>query len=149
MEILASSSMTHLRRHADVAGTFASGLCLIHCLLTPVAISLFPGILPWLPGDAWFHRALALGIVLLGAAAFAPGYRVHRRRSLVALVGAGTSLIVAVAWCGETLPHSVELALSVPGSLMLVTAHLLNRSFCRSCEPCRTSRTCNATRLPR
>jgi hypothetical protein len=147
MEILASSTMAHLRRHADVAGTLASGICLIHCLLTPLAIGIFPSLLPWLPGDASFHRTLACGIVLLGTAAFVPGYRIHRRRSLLALIGFGIALILATAWCGEALPRPAELALSIPGSLMLVAAHLLNRSFCISCTACHSDDACRTTQL--
>jgi len=146
MEIHATIS-AHLRRHADLAGATASALCLVHCLLTPIAISLFPNILPYLPGDAWFHRALAAGIIFLGAAAFVPGYRIHRRKSLLALIGAGMVLILAVAWAGEGLPQRSELALSIPGSLMLVSAHMLNRSFCRQCRTCAESRTCHATNV--
>jgi hypothetical protein len=143
MEILASSTMAQLRRHADFAGTLASGICLVHCLLTPIVISFFPNILPWLPGDAWFHRALAFGILLIGAAAFAPGYKIHRRSLPLALVGAGISLILLVAWYGDALSHAAELALNIPGSMLLVTAHLLNRSFCLSCAPCHTSGACH------
>jgi hypothetical protein len=144
MEIHVTSAAP-LRRHADLAGATASALCLVHCLLTPVVISLFPGILPYLPGDTWFHRALALGIVLLGALAFVPGYRIHRRKSLLALIAAGMSLILAVAWAGEGMDRASELALSIPGSLMLVAAHLLNRTFCRQCNTCSESRTCLTT----
>ncbi|HMG01775.1 MAG TPA: MerC domain-containing protein, partial [Edaphobacter sp.] len=72
MGSLSHSSQAHLRSHADLAGATASGICLVHCLLTPFLISLFPGLVPYLPGDAWFHRALAAGILLLGGAAFAP-----------------------------------------------------------------------------
>ncbi|RZU40931.1 MerC domain-containing protein [Edaphobacter modestus] len=147
MGTLLHSSQTHLRRYADLAGAAASGVCLIHCLLTPVVISLFPDIIPYLPGDAWFHRALAIGIVMLGAAAFAPGYRIHRRHSLLALIGAGISLILIVAWAGETLSHSLELILSVTGSAMLVAAHLLNHSFCRQCRSCKDLTRCQATNL--
>jgi hypothetical protein len=147
MSTLLHSSQTHLRRYADLAGAAASGLCLIHCLLTPVVISLFPEIIPYLPGDAWFHRALAVGIVMLGAAAFAPGYRIHRRHSLLAIIGVGMSLILIVAWTGESLNEKAELILSVPGSLMLVTAHLLNHSFCRQCRRCKDLTKCGATNL--
>jgi hypothetical protein len=134
---ITSSSVAHLRRHADLAGAAASGICFVHCLFTPVAISLFPDIIPYLPGDAWFHRLLAVAIVLFGVAGFVPGYLVHRRRPLLWLVAAGMSLILAVAWAGEALKPTLELLLSVPGSLILVTTHLLNRSFCRSCRTCK------------
>jgi len=147
MEIHVTSTAVHLRRHADLAGATASGICLVHCLLTPVVISAFPGILPYIPGDIWFHRLLAIGIVLLGAAAFVPGYRIHQRKSLLLLIGTGMSLILAVAGFGEGLYRTEELALSIAGSLMLVAAHLLNRSFCRQCTSCNTSTICRTTTI--
>ncbi|MDE1176627.1 MAG: MerC domain-containing protein [Edaphobacter sp.] len=147
MHTLASSSLAHLRRHADHAGVLASGLCMIHCLLTPLLISAFPALLQWLPGDASFHRALAISILLVSTLAFLPGYRLHRRRSLLALVATGIALVAVVAWRGETLPHRLELAISIPGSLMLIAAHLANRSFCRSCPPCRNAASCGTTHL--
>lgn len=147
MSTVLNSSHAHLRRHADFAGAAASSVCLIHCLLTPVLISFFPELIPYLPGEAGFHRALAIGIVLLGGAAFIPGYRVHRRNSLLALIGAGISLILIVAWCGEALSQAFELVLSVSGSLMLVGAHLLNRSFCRQCHSCKDTPLCQTTNL--
>ena len=142
-----ASSTAHLRRHADLAGATASGICLIHCLLTPAVISLFPGAIPYLPGDAWFHRTLAAGIIVLGAAAFVPGYRIHRRKPLLPLIGAGIALILTVAWTGEAMSRAAELVLSISGSLMLVTAHLLNRSFCRQCNSCADAEPCKTTTI--
>lgn len=147
MSTVLNSSHAHLRRHADFAGATASSVCLIHCLLTPVLISLFPGVLPYLPGEAGFHRVLAIGIVMLGGAAFIPGYRVHRRKPLLALIGVGMTLILIVAWCGQSLNHVFEFVLSISGSLMLVGAHLLNRSFCRQCHSCKDTPLCQTTNL--
>lgn len=121
---------------------------MVHCLLTPVVISLFPDIVPYLPGDASFHRWLAIGIVLFGFAGFVPGYTVHRRKPLLALIGVGMCLVLAVAWSGEGLNRTAELALSVVGSTLLVMAHLLNRSFCRQCRLCKeASRNCHTTEI--
>lgn len=127
--------LARLHRHADLAGVTASTICLIHCLLTPIVISVFPDILPYLPGDASVHRLLAIGVLLFGLIGFLPGFLVHRRKPLLALIAAGIMLVLIVAWNGS-LNHILELALSVTGSLMLVTAHLLNRSFCRQCRSC-------------
>ncbi|GGG88271.1 hypothetical protein GCM10011585_35420 [Edaphobacter dinghuensis] len=119
---------------------------MVHCLLTPVVISLFPDIIPYLPGDASFHRWLAIGIVLFGFAGFVPGYRVHRRKPLLALIAAGMFLILFVAWKGETLHLATELILSIGGSMLLITAHLLNRSFCHQCRICKEApNTCQTT----
>jgi hypothetical protein len=129
-------SMTRFRHHADVAGATASFVCMIHCLATPVALSLFPDLVRYLPGDASFHRLLAVTIVLFGFAGFVPGYRVHRRKPLLALIAVGMVLVLMVAWSGEGMNRMLELVLSVGGSMLLVTAHLLNRSFCRQCHVC-------------
>lgn len=142
-----TTSTAHLRRHADRAGAVASGICLVHCLLAPALVSLFPSVIPYLPGDLWFHRLLAAIIVLIGVVAFVPGYRIHRRKTLLAVIGIGMLLILSVAWRGNTMSSPVELVLSISGSLMLVAAHLLNRSFCLSCVACEESEACQMTRL--
>jgi hypothetical protein len=122
---------------------------MVHCLLTPVVISLFPDIIPYLPGDASFHRLLVVGIVLFGLVGFVPGYMVHRRKPLLALIGIGMCLILVVAWSGEGLNRALELVLSVGGSLLLVAAHLLNRSFCRECRSCKDDPgNCHTTQVP-
>jgi hypothetical protein len=135
----APSVEARLHRHADLAGVTASTICLLHCLLTPLAVSLFPNVVPYLPGDAWFHRLIAAGILLFGLAGFVPGYRLHRRTHLLPVIAAGVALILVVAWSGEGLNRTLKLTLSVAGSLLLVTAHLLNRSFCRQCRACSDS----------
>lgn len=119
----------------------------MHCVLTPVLFSLFPQFVNLLPGEATFHRFLVAGILLIGGAAFIPGYRIHRRASLFALIAAGMAMVLTVAWMGERLPELPEFLLSVTGSMLLVTAHLLNRSFCRSCKSCAESNHCSATDL--
>ena len=147
---LSSVSIRRFHRHADVAGATASVVCMVQCLLTPVAISLFPDLIPYLPGDTSFHRWLAIGIVLFGFAGFVPGYRVHRRKPLLALIGAGMCFILIVAWNGESLNRTLELVLSVGGSTLLVAAHLLNRSFCRQCHLCKeVPGNCHTTKVER
>ncbi|WP_260706305.1 MerC domain-containing protein [Edaphobacter flagellatus] len=144
---ISTASMAQLRRHTDHAGAMASGICLVHCLMTPVVISLFPGALPYLPGDLRVHRLLAAIILLIGAAAFIPGYRIHRRKALLGLIAIGLLLILCVAWAGNAMSPSVELVLSVSGSLILVAAHLLNRSFCLRCTACEETDVCQTTRM--
>jgi hypothetical protein len=144
----AFSSVAHVHRHTDLIGVTASTVCLIHCLATPIAISLFPNIILYLPGDASFHRILASAVILLGVAAFIPGYRIHRRKRLLALVVTGMLLILTVAWLGQHLNQALELSLSIPGSMLLITAHLLNRSFCRQCTTCTEHpETCHTTQV--
>lgn len=144
---IAFAPLSRLHRHADVAGATISIVCLVHCLATPIVLSLLPDIVPYVPGDAWLHRLLALGIICTGLAGFVPGYLVHRRKGLIALVVAGMSLVLAVAWSDEGLNRTLEFLLSVTGSMMLITAHLLNRSFCSSCRACTESDVCVTTHV--
>lgn len=137
-------SAGHLRRHADHAGTAASALCAVHCLLTPLLAGFYPAFLRLLPGDALFHRTLAVAIVIAGAIAFIPGYRLHRRLWPAALALLGITFTLAVAWFGESMPSMLELFVSIPGSVMLVTAHIANRTFCRRCETCKDSPSCQS-----
>jgi hypothetical protein len=147
VNLLLRASQEHVRRHADLAGAAASGICLIHCLLMPVLVSCIPGFVAYIPGNAGFHHTLAAVVVLLGTAAFVPGYRLHRRKALLALVTTGISLVLVVAWSGDALNSALELILSLAGSSMLIGAHLLNRSFCRQCLDCKQAESCSATKI--
>ncbi len=62
----------------DVLGLFLSGLCIVHCLLTPIFLLVIPNLVPhWLQaeghGHGWFY------LILVGLASFSMvvGYRKH------------------------------------------------------------------------
>ena len=123
-----------VRGTADILGIGLSVLCLIHCLAIPVFIAFAPVILKNLPGDDATHRALAVVIAFVGFLAFRSGYKLHRRRWLLWLFSLGLLLIsVAAALGEEILTGYGEAAITVVGGILLVTAHLFNHSFCRSC----------------
>jgi peptidoglycan/LPS O-acetylase OafA/YrhL len=123
-----------LRAISDFVGIGLSLLCLIHCLALPVLIAFAPAILRRLPGDDVTHRGLAVAIGLVGVLAFRSGYRMHRRRWLLLLFIAGLALVSVAAVLGdEVLTGYGEAAITVCGGLLIVTAHLVNHSFCRSC----------------
>ena len=122
------------RDKADSVGMALSLLCLIHCMAFPVLAAFAPAILANLPGDDSTHRTLLIGICFVGVLAFRSGYRVHRRVSILALFLTGMGLISLAAIMGQKLLSPLgETAITVCGSCLLVTAHWLNRSFCRSC----------------
>jgi uncharacterized membrane protein (DUF485 family) len=124
----------HIRAKADALGIALSVLCMIHCLALPLIISFAPAVLEELPGDDVTHRTLAIGIALAGGLAFRSGYKIHRKRRILALFLLGIALISAAAIIGEpTLPALGEAAITVCGSILLVTAHWCNRSLCHSC----------------
>lgn len=136
---------TKLRTASDFIGIGLSLLCLVHCLALPVLIAFAPAILHNLPGDDVTHRSLAVAIALVGFLAFRSGYRVHRRRRVLVAFAAGLVLVSIAALLGdEVLTGYGEAAVTVCGGILLVTAHLVNHSFCRSCAV----RTCGPVCAP-
>lgn len=122
------------RTIADFWGMALSLLCLIHCLLLPVLLSFAPELLRSLPGDDATHRMLMPLVGLVGWIAFRGGYRLHRKRRVLVMFFVGVILITIPAILGESiLSVTGEIGITICGSLLLVTAHWVNRSFCRSC----------------
>ncbi len=123
------------RATADTIGIGLSALCLIHCLALPALLALAPAILKRLLGDETTHRGLAVAIGLTGCLAFRSGYRVHHNRWVLGLFVLGMALISSAAILRDTaLSDYREIAITVCGGILLVTAHILNHSFCWSCS---------------
>jgi uncharacterized membrane protein (DUF485 family) len=127
-------AVQNLRVGADCLGIGLSFLCLVHCLVFPFLIAFAPELLKGLPGDDLIHRILAFMIGLVGWIAFRSGYRVHRRRWVLGIFSSAMILIAAAAVLSESeLSVRWETGMTVCGSLLLVTAHFANHTFCRSC----------------
>lgn len=132
-----------LRAASDFVGIGLSLLCLVHCLALPVLIAFAPAILRGLPGDDVTHRSLAVMIGIVGLLAFRSGYKVHHLRWVLAVFVTGLALVSIAAVLGEAvLSARGEVAITVCGGLLLVTAHLVNHSFCRSCAVHSCSQAC-------
>jgi uncharacterized membrane protein YfcA len=121
----------------DRLGIYASSICFVHCLLTPVVLSLSAVSAHFLPSEEHTHRTLAVLVTLLGAITLATGYRRHKRRLILVLMAIGLSLIFAGAWFGDRLPsHWSEVAITLVGSCCMIAAHRMNHTFCRRCPTC-------------
>ena len=125
----------------DRAGMVASAACFVHCLLTPVVLSLLSVYAHFLPSEELTHRVLAVVVAVLGALSLLLGYRRHRRRSVLYLMFTGLLAIFAGAFYGDMLPsHWLEVLVTLTGSACLIVAHRRNHTFCRNCENCCSSR---------
>lgn len=128
-----SFSLTQ-RRPWDLAGIGASSLCVIHCLATPLLVVFLP-ILEAVEKQT--HAGFALAILGIGLLAFWPGYLQHRRWRIIAAAIVGFSLISLGVTAQEgLLSESAEAIATILGGAILVTAHLRNAYFCRSCWHC-------------
>src|SRR5664279_6651907 len=77
--VVQSVEVTRGRFSWDTICVGASTLCLIHCVLTPIALSFAPVLSEFLPGDTAVHRVVIVLVVAIGLLAFIPGYRKHRK----------------------------------------------------------------------
>jgi hypothetical protein len=82
----------------DQIGIWTSTLCVIHCLLTPVLISLSAVSAHFLPSEERTHRTLAVAIATLGAIALVRGYRRHRSSRVLVLMVVGLAFIFGGAY---------------------------------------------------
>ena len=121
----------------DRIGVYASVACFLHCLATPIILSLLAVYAHFLPSEEHTHRVLAIFITVVGAVAILAGYRRHRRPVVLLLLSAGLALIFAGAFYGDRLPsHWMEVLVTLSGSCCLIAAHRKNHTFCRSCSNC-------------
>ena len=119
----------------DQIGVWTSTFCVVHCLLTPVVLSLSAVSAHFLPSEEKTHRTLAVAITALGAIALVKGYRRHRSRRVLAFMAVGLAFIFFGAFWGDHLPsHGVEVLVTLIGSGFMIAAHRTNHTFCRDCS---------------
>ncbi|WP_353072743.1 MerC domain-containing protein [Tunturiibacter gelidiferens] len=122
---------------ADSLGVWASALCVVHCVVTPVMVSMSVVMARFIPGEERTHRALAVGVAALGAMALVKGSRTHGRKRILGLMALGLAFIFVGAFFGERLPsHGYEVAVTMTGSALMICAHRMNHTFCRECRRC-------------
>ena len=120
----------------DAIGVAASTLCLIHCVLTPIALSFAPVLSELLPGDTAVHRVVIVLVVAIGLLAFIPGYRKHRKLIVFLPMVAGVWAIGLGAFGDSFMGPLAEECITILGSTLVITAHGLNRTFCKYCDSC-------------
>lgn len=114
-------------KYFDQIAIALSAVCIVHCLAVPVAVAVLPIAVLSLGGDEHFHSLLLWLVVPTTIAGFGLGFRVHHSVRLVALAGVSLAVVAAAAIWGHThWPESVEITVSVLGSLALGYAHWKN-----------------------
>ena len=83
---------------ANGLGIIASGICFVHCILTPFLLSLSAVWAHYLPTGEGTHRALAVLVAAIECFAIVNGYRKHRRLRVLFLTTGGLSFIVSGAY---------------------------------------------------
>lgn len=121
----------------DRLGIALSLICLAHCLLLPVALVALPVVaVQWLQ-EGTVHVVMALALAPVAAFALIPGLKRHRSWRVAGAMASGLSLVSAAAFAGEgSVAHEWSIPLTVAGGAILVVAHFVNLSLCRSCPAC-------------
>ena len=119
----------------DLWGVFISGLCVVHCLLIPFALLVFPSLgIHLFPSEDITHVVLFSFILGVAGFAFISGYRIHGQWRPVIWLIAGLILVsYATFFAHNQLGHLWEPVVAIAGSLCLIRAHYLNHK-CKKCE---------------
>lgn len=121
----------------DRLGIMLSGICLFHCLLTPLAIILFPIISLTFATDESFHKMLLWLVLPTSVCAFFIGCVRHKDAGVLALGLAGLTLMILAAHLGhQALGETGERIATTIGGLTLALGHIRNHRRCREdrCE---------------
>ena len=125
---------------ADISAVGLSSLCLVHCLMLPVVVSVYPATIAVTLSDEVFHLFMVLMAIPISVFALFFGCRSHKSYP-VGLTGA---LGIGLFFMSAFLPHELvgetgERLLTLSGALSLSVSHALNFWLCRSVKCCDTS----------
>lgn len=108
----------------DFLGVCLSGLCILHCLLTPLLLALGGvGLIGVWFESAWVHYLLLAPICLVLVWSLPLAWIKHRNLSPLLLGAAGFSVLLLSLF----VPETIEPILAIAGSLGLIMAHLFNK----------------------
>lgn len=124
-----SDRFNRLIAFMDMAGVFASTLCMIHCLLLPILVALLPFIARPLIQHDWLHVGLAGFVLVFCLMAYVPGYLRHNDKKLLYVGACGLSLVFFATFVARQWGEIAEIGILTAGNTILVFGHLLNRKL--------------------
>lgn len=118
----------------DKFAILLSGVCLVHCLLTPVLITLLPIISSsTFMEDVLFHQLMLWAVLPTSFIALFLGCRKHKQFMIAGTGAIGICILVAVAFFGhEWFGISGEKIATSIGGLVLALSHYLNYRACQN-----------------
>ena len=129
----------------DNAGIILSTICLIHCIMLPLALTttqlLGVQLIPHSPHGFSFHMIMAVVLLGVGSIAFIQGYRKHKHK--LPLIGGiiGTLLLFISAFGVSTyfshlenIHGWLERGPTLLGTFILISSHIKNRQCLK--QPC-------------
>ena len=109
-----------------------STLCALHCILTPVLLTVFPSSLSLFFQDEKFHHLMVWFVVPSSLIAVFLGCRGHKDFKVLAGVSIGLIIIVLTALLGhDFLGEQGEKIATIFGAIFLAVSHFRNYKLCR------------------
>ena len=117
---------------ADKAAIGLSLPCVVHCLVTPIAIVMFPALgATFLEGET-FHYVLLFLVVPISLFSLGLGCRKHGHRDILLIGIFGLFLLSLILLVGEeTLGELGEKLSTVFGAVIVASAHFRNFKACQ------------------
>jgi len=122
-------------RHStiDQVGMALSGICSLHCILTPCILALFPIFGATIFANELYERVFLVTSAILALASICWGYAKHKRAFIFSILSIGFFFFAI----GQMFEHqTIGLTAMVVGGTINALAHLINYRLCRSCKTC-------------
>ncbi len=118
--------------NADKAAIGLSLVCVVHCLLTPVAIAMIPALGATFLEDESFHYAVLFLVLPTSLFALSLGCRKHGHFKILITGLLGLFVLFLVPILGEDVTGETgEKILTVAGATIIAYAHVRNFWLCR------------------
>lgn len=115
----------------DSLAITCSGLCIGHCLLTPLLLTMSGvGLVGAALGSELVHKILLIPVFCLAISSLPLSFRQHLSWYPLALGALGCGSLLA----SVNVPETLELYFLLPGGALLIAAHALNRRYLRGWE---------------
>ena len=122
-------------RWLDGMAVIFSGTCMVHCLVLPLLVTVFPIVQGSLLDEQQFHLVMLLLILPTSLIALTIGCRKHKDRLTLILGTIGLSVLTFTALFGhDVFGFQGERIVTTFGGLVHALAHIQNFRCCRSVD---------------
>ena len=117
----------------DRFAVILSGICILHCLLAPVLLTLLPILsISAFVEDLVFHQLMLWLVLPTSAVALVLGCRKHRNPVILITGAVGMLMLIIVAFWGHSIMMvAYEKLATTAAGLLLAFSHYLNYKACQ------------------
>jgi len=118
----------------DKIAVLLSGVCILHCLITPIAVTALPiFFMNTFVEDVLFHKLMLWLVLPSSAVALFIGCGKHRDLRIAGSGIIGMLILILVAFFGHELLSPIQERLTTTlGGLVLAVSHILNYRACQN-----------------